>query len=427
MQKNIYVFSNFITMINFFIPNKKQKLNYTYVNYIGLIFFFLIVISFICLYGFVTNIFKDFVLSISLFFIFLGLSFALYFIKDRFYITYKNNLFINDRLRTLIDSYGLYEMKDEIKVVSMVQFKIHNDKVEIFFPIGANSYSQKFRDLKVSLSDILRMKCIDVEDILGSITYTFSNDIDSINIFNKKNFKSSVNGVRLNSELIWDFDKQPHALITGATGSGKTYFLSYLLQVLNEQDADIKILDPKMSDLYQIGQYLNFNVAYSINQVDKILRETIEELESRKKYIIENSKGFGCSYKDYGFKPLFIFFDEVGAFMARANLEDSKVAKSVQSRLNNIILMGRQLGIFAVLCTQRPDAKNIGGDLRDQLSLRVALGMMSSDGYSMVFGSEFRNLKLIESGKGAGFIYLDGVTLEPKHFKTPIMSQMFFN
>lgn len=254
-----------------------------------------------------TNIFKDFVLSISLFFIFLGLSFALYFIKDRFYITYKNNLFINDRLRTLIDSYGLYEMKDEIKVVSMVQFKIHNDKVEIFFPIGANSYSQKFRDLKVSLSDILRMKCIDVEDILGSITYTFSNDIDSINIFNKKNFKSSVNGVRLNSELIWDFDKQPHALITGATGSGKTYFLSYLLQVLNEQDADIKILDPKMSDLYQIGQYLNFNVAYSINQVDKILRETIEELESRKKYIIENSKGFGCSYKDYGFKPLFIF------------------------------------------------------------------------------------------------------------------------
>ena len=142
MQKNIYVFSNFITMINFFIPNKKQKLNYTYVNYIGLIFFFLIVISFICLYGFVTNIFKDFVLSISLFFIFLGLSFALYFIKDRFYITYKNNLFINDRLRTLIDSYGLYEMKDEIKVVSMVQFKIHNDKVEIFFPIGANSYSK---------------------------------------------------------------------------------------------------------------------------------------------------------------------------------------------------------------------------------------------------------------------------------------------
>ena len=61
------------------------------------------------------------------------------------------------------------------------------------------------------------------------------------------------------------------------------------------------------------------------------------------------------------------------------------------------------------------------------MSLRVALGMMSSDGYSMVFGSEFRNLKLIESGKGAGFIYLDGVTLEPKHFKTPIMSQMFFN
>lgn len=426
MNKCLSIFSNFITMISFCIPNRKQRLNYQYLNFINLFFLFFVFVDFTCLYGFIKNITNDFILSLFLLLISLGLGFILYFVKVKFYITYKNNLFINQSLNTLVNSFGLFEMKDDLKVVSRITFKCLDNKVEVFFPIGANSYSQKFRDLKMPLCDILKMKCVNIEDTLGSITYTFSNGVDSINISNKQNLRSNIEGIRLNNELIWNFDKQPHALVTGATGSGKTYFLAYLLQALNEQNADIKILDPKMSDLYQMGKHLNFNVGYSINQVDKILRETIEELENRQKYMIENSKGFGCSYRDYGYKPIFIFFDEVGAFMSKANSEDSKVAKSIQNRLNNIILMGRQLGIFAILCTQRPDAKNIGGDLRDQLSLRVALGMMSSDGYSMVFGSEFRDLKLVENGQGVGFIYLDGVTIEPKNFKTPIMKKMFF-
>lgn len=427
MSTVIDIFYNFITMINFFIPNKKQRINYSYKNYMVYVISLVALVDCICLYGFLINLTKDFISSFSLFIMFLGISFILYLFKNKYYNTYKNNLFINRKLNYLVDSFGLFEVKNDIRLVSKINFIYSDKKLKISFPIGAERYSQKFRELKTPLSDALKMKCVEVNDRLGFITYVFSNGIDNIEITNKKSFNSNVNGVQLNNELTWNFDKQPHALITGATGSGKTYFLAYLLQALNEQNADIKVLDPKMSDLYQMGKYLNFDVGYSINQVDKILRETIDILENRQKHMIENSKGFGCSYRDYGYKPIFIFFDEVGAFMAKANAEDSKVAKSVQSRLNNIILMGRQLGIFAVLCTQRPDTKNIGGDLRDQLSLRVALGMMSSDGYNMVFGSEFRDLKLVETEKGVGFIYLDGVTLEPKSFKTPLMSQMFFN
>ena len=108
MNKYLSIFSNFITMISFCIPNRKQRLNYQYLNFINLIFLFFIFVDFICLYGFIKNITNDFILSLFLLLIFLGLSFILYFVKVKFYITYKNNLFINQSLNTLVNSLGLF-------------------------------------------------------------------------------------------------------------------------------------------------------------------------------------------------------------------------------------------------------------------------------------------------------------------------------
>ena len=112
--------------------------------------------------------------------------------------------------------------------------------------------------------------------------------------------------------------------------------------------------------------------------------------------------------------------------MTKVEHENKKVMSSVHTRLNNIVLMGRELGLFIFLCSQRGDTKYISGDIRDNLSLRIALGRMSSDGYKMVFGSAGKDLKLEEFEIGKGFIYLDGSTSKPMIYKTPTMSKMFF-
>lgn len=43
--------------------------------------------------------------------------------------------------------------------------------------------------------------------------------------------------------------KAPHALITGVTGGGKTYFLFYMIRELFKRNAEVRLLDPKVSDL----------------------------------------------------------------------------------------------------------------------------------------------------------------------------------
>ena len=58
---------------------------------------------------------------------------------------------------------------------------------------------------------------------------------------------------RLMKNLVWEYDALPHALIAGGTGGGKTYFLLTLIEALLHTNAVLYILDPKNSDLADLG------------------------------------------------------------------------------------------------------------------------------------------------------------------------------
>lgn len=364
-------------------------------------------------------------------FLFLGLGLYIYYLFYKYKNKTVNYLFIlNKRLVNLLLSYKFYEVNNEnIKLFSNVSFWVSKDlmDLEIYFPIGTPKYSQEFRELDIVLQDIFNMNLVKKEDRKGQVIYFLSNRNDRIKVDGIDCLENSSYRIPLSSSMSWDYSKYPHGLVAGSTGSGKTYFLSFIVQTLMKQKAIVSICDPKMSDLYQMGLHLNLDTQYSINGIDKVLRLAIEEMERRQGIMFgEGSKGFGLNYLDYNLPPYFVLFDEVGAFMSRAEIENKTVANSVKARLNNIVLMGRQLGIYLILSTQRPDAKYISGDIRDNLSLRLALGSMSDDGKRMVFGSEGKDLILGEFETGKGFIFLDGITLKPIPYKTPKMAKMFF-
>ncbi|HGJ0105290.1 TPA: cell division protein FtsK, partial [Staphylococcus aureus] len=54
--------------------------------------------------------------------------------------------------------------------------------------------------------------------------------------------------IYITHQILWDFVKAPHALITGVTGGGKTYFLFYMIRELFKRNAEVRLLDPKVSD-----------------------------------------------------------------------------------------------------------------------------------------------------------------------------------
>lgn len=232
--------------------------------------------------------------------------------------------------------------------------------------------------------------------------------------------------IALTQQIIWDFVKAPHALITGITGGGKTYLLFYIIRELLRRQSLVKLLDPKISDLSFMKNVIGEDsVADTKGQILKQLRQANDEMETRFRLMNESeSYKIGSDFRNFDFRPYFIVFDEVTAFTSTL---DKKELQEMNDYLINIIMKGRQAGVFMFLTAQRPDADVIKGNIRDQLGLRVSLGNLSSDGYRMTFGQTDKEFQTIhESDIGRGYISILGQYNEPILFDAPLMEQYDF-
>lgn len=87
-------------------------------------------------------------------------------------------------------------------------------------------------------------------------------------------------------------------------------------------NADVYVCDPKRSDLSSLQHYWGKEyVASDTNNIARLTREVKDIMNNRFIEYKENAENFvyGNSYVDYGLKPVFILFDELGAFRAGAD------------------------------------------------------------------------------------------------------------
>ena len=117
-----------------------------------------------------------------------------------------------------------------------------------------------------------------------------------------------------------------------------------------------------------------------------------------------------------GLEPHFLILDEYVAFLECLKREENN---EVLSDMKKIIMLGRQAGYFLIVACQRPDAKYFGDGIRDQFNFRVALGRMSDNGYSMMFGSDVKKKFFQKQIRGRG--YCDMGTSVITEFYTPLV------
>lgn len=232
--------------------------------------------------------------------------------------------------------------------------------------------------------------------------------------------------IAITHQITWDFVKAPHGLVTGITGGGKTYFLFYVIRELFRRHSEVRLLDPKVSDLSFMKRVIGDDkVADTKGQILKQLREANNEMEERFRLMNDSSDyKIGNDFRNFDMRPYFIIFDEVTAFTSTL---DKKELQEMNDYLINIIMKGRQAGVFMFLTAQRPDADVIKGNVRDQLGLRVSLGNLSNDGYRMTFGQTDKEFQTIhDSDIGRGYISILGQYNEPILFDAPLMEQYDF-
>lgn len=233
------------------------------------------------------------------------------------------------------------------------------------------------------------------------------------------------NFIKLDQDKKFEFStKQIGAIIQAPTGQGKTRFLSYLILSAAKLGADIYLIDGKRADLFALRfafneQQRESHIASTPNQACKLLRELNDRMNNRyDNYFSSESAIAGSNYTTYKLRPIFLFFDELIATMG----EDKKLGKEIESYLLQIMLKGRQSGIFAILSSQRFSAEVLSTTIRENAGMRVALGRMSKDSYRMVFGDFYNELPSAEKGIGKGYIFLDGLGWStPRAFRSPIL------
>ncbi|NBI07291.1 FtsK/SpoIIIE domain-containing protein [Senegalia massiliensis] len=350
--------------------------------------------------------------------------------KQLRYFLKANNFFENEIIEYETFENGRIKKQNEKIIVSSARLGVleEDEKIRIRAYKDANIFTEKMSDLDSGLSALLGLEIDNKLDTITHTDYIFKKVKDKRIIVSSENQKENNSvDLPLNNNLNWNILKQPHLLLAGVTGSGKTTFLNYLIIEIKKMNAELFICDPKRSDLSSLKHYLGDDyVASEVNNIAKLSRIVKEVMTNRFIEYKENPDKFsyGYSYVDYGLKPVFLIFDELGAFRAGA---DKKVFQETMKNLTEVILKGREMGVFVVLSTQQPNSSNIPTELRDNLSVRLAMGNMSSEAYRMVFGDSLADLQTINA-MGAGYIFLDGQGWQlPKYFEAPYLDYENFD
>ncbi|WP_188351164.1 cell division protein FtsK [Leuconostoc pseudomesenteroides] len=219
--------------------------------------------------------------------------------------------------------------------------------------------------------------------------------------------------LQISKGIDWKYDTFYNALLSGNVGTGKSYTMFAIIGQLLQVTKFVYIIDPKRSDLAglkHVPELKNnvFSVASEINQaVIDFYTKMMARAEKIEAIKVSGQVG---TYKDFGFTPYFLVFDEFGAYYEmndRLAYDDptKDSYETAMSNLREIAMLGRELGFYILIGMQRPDAGSLPMAIRNQLNMRINMGVPTPEIEKMVFPDNEKQLRPLSSHlKGWGFI-----------------------
>lgn len=200
--------------------------------------------------------------------------------------------------------------------------------------------------------------------------------------------------------LYGDMLKQPHLLIAGATGSGKSVVINGLVYTaLHDSPAAVQfiLIDPKRVELVDYAK-LPHTLHYASEPGDMVqaLEKAMEITESRYRLMQRDR------VKKYGGGAVYVIIDELADLMTTNR-------RQVQPLLQRLCQIGRAANVHVIAATQCPLSTVIPTPIKVNFDARVALRTRSAQDSRNILGVKGCEL-LPRYGQGY-YMTPDGLTL----------------
>lgn len=309
--------------------------------------------------------------------------------------------------------------KDKINQINLF-FKNHAIKAEciemknyrnmIFYDIKihAGTKIKQIQGCAQELALLLKSKNLPIIKLipeLGIVRIQIAQDLsDPIyfsNIFKKEEFPKKFSipflfGETDEGEKLWvDMSKNPHMIVAGSTGSGKSTFLHLLIEnikILNSEygfDLNLFLADPKSVEFSKYKSNKDYPFVYKIvHDYDSCLKMllNVQSLMNSRYKLFADLGITSVEELSNTYKKFFVIIDEVSYYM----MYDKK-NKMFENLLADLAQRCRAAGIYLILATQRPSVDVITGLIKANFPARLACKVSSKIDSNVIidsFGAE---------------------------------------
>jgi S-DNA-T family DNA segregation ATPase FtsK/SpoIIIE len=197
-----------------------------------------------------------------------------------------------------------------------------------------------------------------------------------------QDFKIPIGKDNFNNTIVWDLDNHstPHALICGATGSGKSVCVKSIIEYAKLAGIErIVILDPKFEFLAYNGT--GATVKNDIDSIERTMKDLVDDMEElvrtqrhEKTLIIFDEFADAVANSRSG-NDLKVYASVVTGVYAsglpKMGRQHVDTEKSLEENLRILLQKGRSVGFRIVAATQRASVKVITGDAKVNFPVQI--------------------------------------------------------
>lgn len=182
------------------------------------------------------------------------------------------------------------------------------------------------------------------------------------------------------------WERRPHTVTQGSTGSGKSWFVySQLAALAPRRDVLVVGLDPSgviwrpwadaPGEKWRVS-----GLRGDLTEHRRVLAELCDEMDRRLALLPDDRDVLATGRET---PLLVVVLEEYAALVRAAELVDRKVGLEVRSRVGRLFAEGRKVGLRVLVVLQRADATIFDGAIRAQATLRISFAS-EADGIGML-------------------------------------------